>query len=580
MWKYEKLDKSKEGNSLDVQIIKGNNSRSEKEKRRKTERQRVAAYCRVSTDDEEQSKSYNSMVQYYTDMIEENKHWIFAGVYADEAVTGTKDNRENFQRLIQDCLSGKIDLVLTKSISRFARNTLDTIKYVRMLKEKNVAIYFEMEHINTLEDGEFLLTILGSVAQQEVVNTSGNVKKGLKMKMQRGELVGFNRCMGYDYNRDTKELTVNEEEASVIRYIFDRYVAGAGANLISRELNAQGFLTIRGNKWAATTVMSIVKNEKYKGDLCQGKTFTQDPITKRRLKNYGEEDQYYIKDHHEAIVSREVWDKANEVLRKRSIPRSGGCGRPGKYSRQYAFSCMLECGYCEGNLSRRRWHSNTNHQKTIWQCVKATKKGKKYCPDSKGIEESIIESAFIESYKMICQDNTDVLEEFIRRIEKTLKEDSSETAQKKLRKKLADVKNKRKKLLDNFLNGAIAQDIYEDMDSDLVKKKDEIEIELKQTQNQQEDKESLEKRLKEFRNALLKNEVIEKFDRGIFESMVEKVIIGGYDDDGNKDPYRITFIYKTGFKNSITKLQKKKLVHSQMNDKVKEECSDGEDNTR
>ena len=180
---------------MEVKIIKANTP-TELSSKRKIERLRVAAYCRVSTDDEDQTKSYQSMIKYYTDLIQNNKQWVFAGIFADKAITGTKaDIREEFQRLIQECLSGKIDLVIAKSIPRFARNTLDTLKYVRMLKERNVAVYFEVEKINTLKDGEFLLTILSSVAQQEVENTSAYVRKGLKMKMERGEMVGFQGCL-------------------------------------------------------------------------------------------------------------------------------------------------------------------------------------------------------------------------------------------------------------------------------------------------------------------------------------------------------------------------------------------------
>lgn len=172
---------------MEVEVIKAKESINDRDNPRKVERMRVAAYCRASTDDEDQIKSYDSMVRYYTDMIKNNKDWIYAGVYADKAMTGTKDNREQFQKLIQACKDGKIDMVLAKSLPRFARNTLDTLKYVRMLKERNIAVYFEVEKINTLKDGEFLMTILSLVAQQEVENTSAYVKKGLKMKMQRGE---------------------------------------------------------------------------------------------------------------------------------------------------------------------------------------------------------------------------------------------------------------------------------------------------------------------------------------------------------------------------------------------------------
>ena len=413
------------GGNMEVEVIKANNPFDESSKVRKVDRLRVAAYCRVSTDDEDQIKSYNSMVKYYTDFIQNNKQWVFAGVYADKAITGTKvDKREDFQRLIQDCMDGKIDMVIAKSLPRFARNTLDTLKYVRMLKERGIAVYFEVEKINTMKDGEFLMTILSSVAQQEVENTSAYVKKGLKMKMKRGELVGFQGCLGYDYDVETKSLSINEEGAEVVRYIFDRYVAGAGSTMIARELNEQGITTIKGNDWTSSSVMGIINNEKYKGDILLGKTFTVDPISKRRLENLGEEDRFYIKDHHEPIVSEETFARAQEIRERRNGGRKSPTpGKREKYSRQYAFSCMLECGFCGASLSRRRWHSSSKYKKTIWQCVKSTKSGKRYCPDSKGIPEQVIEEAFIESYKMLCSDNKDVLEEFIRSVYKELHAD-------------------------------------------------------------------------------------------------------------------------------------------------------------
>ena len=410
---------------MEVEVIKANNPFDESAKIRKTDRLRVAAYCRVSTDDEDQIKSYNSMVKYYTELIKNNNQWVFAGVYADKAITGTKvDKREDFQRLIQDCMDGKIDMVIAKSLPRFARNTLDTLKYVRMLKEKGIAVYFEVEKINTMKDGEFLMTILSSVAQQEVENTSAYVKKGLKMKMKRGELVGFQGCLGYDYDVATKSLSINAKGAETVRYIFDRYVAGAGSTMIARELNEQGITTIKGNPWTTSSVMGIINNEKYKGDILLGKTFTVDPISKRRLENLGEEDRFYIRNHHEPIISEETFARAQEIRERRNGGRKSPTpGKREKYSRQYAFSCMLECGFCGASLSRRRWHSSSKYKKTIWQCVKSTKSGKRYCPDSKGIPEQVIEEAFIESYKMLCSDNKDVLEEFITRVEKTSSED-------------------------------------------------------------------------------------------------------------------------------------------------------------
>ena len=560
---------------MEIELIKANDP-FDGSSRRRIERLRVAAYCRVSTDDEDQIKSYNSMVRHYTDLIQSNKEYIFAGVYADRAITGTKvDKREEFQRLIQDCMDGKIDLIIAKSIPRFARNTLDTLKYVRMLKERNIAVYFEVEKINTLKDGEFLMTILSSVAQQEVENTSAYVKKGLKMKMKRGELVGFQGCLGYDYDVNTKSISINEEGAKTVRYIFDRYVAGAGSTMIARELNEQGILTIKGNPWVSSSVMGIINNEKYKGDILLGKTFTVDPISKRRLDNLGEEDRYYIHNHHEGIVSEETFDRAQEIRNRRNGGRKHNVtpGKREKFSRQYAFSCMLECGFCGASLSRRRWHSNSKYKKTIWQCVKSTKNGKRFCPDSKGIPAQVIEEAFIESYRMLCKDNRDVLDEFLRRVEKTLGENSIPEQITALDKNISKIQAKRKVLLDKYLKGIVSQDIYEETDIGLKKDFTNEKAKLEYLQQQLDDETSLQRRVSDFKKALSENEVLEEFDRGIFESIIEKVIVGGFDEDGNKDPYKITFIYKTGLKNEIGNAKERFDKSKKMGDKTKELCS-------
>ncbi len=539
----------------DVEIIKARNTLSSRAKTNLTKRLRVAAYCRVSTDSEDQLNSYKSQVQYYTDLIKNNSEWSLADIYADEAITGTQvTKREDFQRLINDCMNGEIDLIVTKSISRFARNTLDTLKYVRMLKEKGIAVFFEEENINTLTmDGELLLVILSSVAQQEVENISANVKKGLKMKMQRGELVGFQGCLGYDYHPEDKSISINEEEAEIVRYIFNRYIEGAGGSVIAKELQNLGYKTKRGSTtWAETTVIGIIKNEKYKGDILMGKTFTLDPISKRRLDNFGEEDQFYIRDHHEAIISDEVFDAAQEILKRRAKPRRLGTdGKREKFSRKYAFSCMIECGFCGGTLTRRSWHSGSQYNKIIWQCVTATKKGKKFCPDSKGIAEETIEQAFIESYRLLCQNNKDVLDEFIARTEEAL---SATNAGKQLAKTDREIKAleaKRAKLVDMHLEEIIDKATYEAKYLNLTEQIEQLTSTRQGLQEASETENAMKRRISEFRKTLNENEVLDTFDRYVFESIVEKVIVGGYDEDGNKDPAMITFIYKTGFKNSV-----------------------------
>lgn len=538
-----------------VEIIKAKNSLSDRTRGKVIDRQRVAAYCRVSTDSEDQLNSYKSQVQYYTSLIKKKSDWIFAGIYADEAITGTQvTKREDFQRLINDCVNGEIDMVITKSISRFARNTLDTLKYVRLLKEQNIAVFFEDEKINTLTmDGELLLVVLSSVAQQEVENISANVKKGLKMKMQRGELVGFQGCLGYDYNKEDKSITINEEEAEIVRYIFNRYIEGAGGMVISRELRNLGYKTKRGGtSWPETTIIGIIKNEKYKGDILMGKTFTVDPISKRRLDNFGEEDRFYIRDHHEPIISEEVFEKAQEILQRRSKARSlREDGKREKFSRQYAFSCLLECGFCGSTLSRRSWHSGTQYNKIIWQCVTSTKKGKKFCPDSKGIAESTIEQAFIESYRLLCANDKDVLDEFLKRTEETLCDSNAAKQLVKVERELQSIEMKRSKLVDMRLDEEIDKNTYDAKSAELATKAAQLEAERQSLQETEKTEKDVKRRITVFRKTLEQHNVLETFDRYVFESIIEKVIVGGYDENGEKDPAMLTFIYKTGLKNSM-----------------------------
>ena len=515
---------------------------------------RVAAYCRVSTDSEDQLNSYNSQVQYYTEFIKQNSEWTLAGIYADEAITGTQvDRRIDFQRLISDCINGDIDMVITKSISRFARNTLDTLKYVRKLKEYNVAVFFEEENINTLTmDGELLLTILSSVAQQEVENISANVKKGLRMKMERGELVGFQGCLGYDYDSETKSISVNEKEAEIVRYIFKRYLEGAGGKVISRELEEMGYLSPRGHKkWTETTVVGIIKNEKYIGDILMGKTYTVDPITKRRLDNFGEQDKYYIENHHEPIISKEDFEKAQGIRLRRAKNRNTVANNNGKrerYSRKYAFSSMLECGFCGHMLTRRSWHANSEYKKTIWQCVNATKNGKKYCPHSKGIEEEAIEKAFMESYRQVCHNNVGITNEFLKTVEEELKDNSLTKDLKKIEDQLKKIIKKEKDLVDLKLNDAISIDVYQEKYSEIEVKKTKLLEEKRTLEVTLTDEKELKKRLEGFKKLLESNKYLEEFDRAVFESIVEKIVVGGIKDDGEIDPAMITIIYKTGNK--------------------------------
>lgn len=555
----------------DVQIIKASTERIDRKNSKKIDRIKVAAYCRVSTDSDEQITSYNSQVTHYKQLVESNPEWELIDIYADEAISGTQINKRiSFQRMISDAVNGKIEMIITKSISRFARNTLDTLKYVRLLKEKNVAIFFEKENINTMTmNGEMLLVILSSLAQQESESISANVKMGLKMKMKRGELVGFNGCLGYDYDSKEKLLTINEKEAEIVRYIFQRYVEGAGCFVIAKELTQLGYKTKRGNTtWGDSAVRGIIKNEKYKGDILLGKTFTVDPITHRRLENMGEESQYYISNNHKPIISPEMFEEAHKILTRRSIKLSAKKGiKREKYSRQYAFSSMMKCAFCGGTISRRSWHGNTHNKKIVWACVVGTKKGKKYCPHSKSISEKALESAFVDAFNMMCTNNRDVVVDFLKTVEESISKTNLTKKIKKLSDEIYQLENKLGKLVELNIEGIINKETYEDKYRITSEELSKLKSELEQLDDAFEEQKILESKMKSFRLAFDKNELLEEFDREIFENVIDKVIVGKVDENGKENPYSVTFVFKTGMElEEDCSTKKDKGIHDNSND--------------
>lgn len=509
---------------------------------------RVCAYARVSTDKEEQINSYNSQLKYYEEKIKTRNDWIYAGIYADEGITGTLDyKRDNFMRMMQDATENKFDMIITKSISRFGRNTVDTLKYVRLLKEKGIAIYFEEERINTLEiSGEIMLTVLSAMAQQESENISSHVKLGLQMKQKRGELIGYNGCLGYVYDKETKKISVNYEEAEIVRYIFERYCQGVGCTTIAKELTAMKYNTPTGKKqWHDSTIRGILKNEKYKGDVLQGKTYTTDPISHRRVVNMGEENQYYIEEHHEPIISERMFNQAQEILQKRGGVRGTG-RRKGNFSRKYPFSSRLYCGFCGSLLTRRNWHSGTKNSITVWHCMEFVKHGKDNCPYCKAMKENIIEEAFTESYKLLCNNNKELIQTFLNEMQEIIQEESNESSINKLEEEKQSLKEKIDKLIDLNLNGTITLETLKEKKAKLQNKINKIEKEQEHLQLEVEDTMSLNQGLSKFKNLFKDNEIMSTFDKDVFELMIEKVIIGEKDNNGKTNPRVITFILKSG----------------------------------
>ena len=534
---------------------------------------RVAAYARVSTDMEDQKNSYQSQLQYYTEKMNSNPKWIPTKVYADEGISGTQDyKRKDFMQMIQDALDDKIDLVLVKSISRFARNTVDTLKYVRKLKEKKVAVYFEEENINTLEtQGEILLTVLSSVAQQESETISSHVKLGLAMKMKRGELVGFHGCYGYNYDKLTKTITVNDEEKRVIQFIFEKFIQGYGTSMIARELNEMGIPTKRGNTiWYENTVRKILKNEKYKGDLLQGKTYTADPITHRRLENMGEEQKYLVKNNHEAIIDEETWNRVQEIFEEGSI-KNRGERNIGPFKRFYAFSGITFCAFCGRPATRKDW-SSTLKDKKAWCCTTVVKQGRKDCNYGKSIPEEMLEKCFLDAFNVLCADKATIIRNFIEKTEPILKESNATTEIEKMNIKEHDLKEKLKKLLDLKLENSITEEAFKEKNYELERKIKAVRKLREQRENNLNNDNVVKDRIVEIKEFLRNSQLITKFDNEIFKLLVDKVIIGEIDKDGNADPYVINFILKTSENNEIDnkldkQIKKKPIKQIDINEK-------------
>lgn len=334
---------------------------------------RVAAYARVSTDHEDQQSSLVAQTEYYKKLIAERPGWQFVQVYVDEGISGLRtERREGFKHMIEDCLAGSIDLVLTKSISRFARNTVDSVSTIRKLKEKGIAVYFEKENIYTMDSkGEFLLTIMSSLAQEESRSISENVTWGQRKRLADGKTsLAYSRFLGYDKGKEKYEMVVNEDQAVTVRRIFFMFLQGYTAHSISKILTDEGVPTPCGcDVWYAKTIQSILQNEKYKGDALLQKQFTVDFLTKKLKKNEGELPQYYVKEDHEPIISPWLFDYVQKRLKER-----GNC--PGRYSGVTVLSSKLRCGVCCSMYTPRPWHS-TSYNNLVWQCRNRTKKGPK-----------------------------------------------------------------------------------------------------------------------------------------------------------------------------------------------------------
>lgn len=368
------------------------------------QKRRVAGYARVSTDSDEQFTSYEAQVDYYTQFIKQNPEWEFVKVYTDEGISGCNTkHRTGFNEMIADALSGKIDLIVTKSVSRFARNTVDSLVTIRKLKEKGVEVFFQKENIYTFDGkGELLLTIMSSLAQEESRSISENVTWGQRKRFADGKVsLPYKQFLGYRKGADGFPEVV-PEEAIVVHRIYTRFMEGLTPGAIAKELTADGIPTPAGKqRWQTSTVESILKNEKYKGAALLQKCFTVDFLTKKKKVNEGEVPQYYVEHSHEPIITPEEFDKVQtEFERRKRISR--------QYSGKSIFSSRIICGDCGAFFGSKVWNSTNKYRRVIWQCNNKFK-GEHKC-ETPHLDEETIKTRFVGAFNAILADKDSALE--------------------------------------------------------------------------------------------------------------------------------------------------------------------------
>lgn len=370
---------------------------------------KVAVYCRVSTDEEEQKNSYQAQIEYYTDKINKNPEWQMAGIFADEGITGTQaKKRPEFLKMIRLCRQGKIDVILTKSLSRFARNTVDSLNYIRELRTLGIAVISEKENINTLTaESEMLITIMSCFAQAESESISKNVAWGIRQSFKNGNVpMQYKKLLGYKKGADGNAEIVSDE-AEIVKEIYRCYLDGASLNQIADMLNNRGLTTKGSNSpYRKEVIQRILTNEKYTGDALLQKTYITDCITKKSRKNNGELPMYLVKNHHEPIISRTDFNRVQEEMVRRSAKRSIAekltKTEQGKYSAKYALSELLICGECGSHYRRVTWTAK-GFKEIKWRCINRIQYGKKNCHSSPTIDEQALHKAIISAINEFCE---------------------------------------------------------------------------------------------------------------------------------------------------------------------------------
>lgn len=383
-----------------VTTIPATNTKYSSKSKVQVTKRRVAGYARVSTDSDEQFTSYEAQVDYYTNYISNRADWVFVGIYTDEGISGTnRKHREGFNSMVKDALDGKIDLIITKFVSRFARNTVDSLTTVRELKDTGVEVYFEKENIWTFDSkGELLITIMSSLAQEESRSISENVTWGHRKRFSDGKVsIPFGNFLGYDKGPDGN-LVVNNEQAKIVKKIYKYFLEGNTPYRIAKMLTEESIPTIQGKKkWSAGPVKNILTNEKYKGDALLQKSFAVNFLTKEKKMNEGEIPQYYVEKNHEPIIDPKIWDFVQDLIEN----------KPRYYND--VFSSKIVCGACGGFFRPKTWHSNSKYKRTIWRCNNKYK-NKEPCKTPHLYEEEI-KKAFIDSVNKLVVNKGNIIED-------------------------------------------------------------------------------------------------------------------------------------------------------------------------
>ena len=443
-------------------------------------RKRVAAYCRVSTDHEDQANSFESQQRYFRQYIERNPDWELYEIFADEGISGTNTKkRSEFKRMIACAKEGDFDLIITKEISRFARNTLDSIYYTRDLKKHGVGVIFMNDNINTLDgDAELRLAIMSSIAQEESRKTSERVKWGQKRQMEQG--VVFGRSMlGYDV-KDGK-MTINEEGAKIVRLIFHKFAnENKGTHVIARELREAGITPMRVKEWSNTVILRVIRNEKYCGDLVQKKTFTPDFLSHEKKYNRGEEEFVIIKDHHEPIVSRELFEKANRILDEKSLTQEGKA----KHSNRYPFSDKIKRGCCGSSYVARYKNRKNGPRYKACRCYKSATQGSPHtdkagnplgCSNPSIRNEDAVHIMYLVTRSLQLEEKK-ITANLLSVIQSVLSVNTDYSHIEKLKEQIQSVEDKRTQLIDLCISGAITK-------QEFITKREACDKEISELQN-------------------------------------------------------------------------------------------------